>query len=271
MTPAPALSDAVRDGKDGTGGTAGGPGFPMLERGRYRARRARMPADLDAVFALRGRVFRGGTGRSDRDGFDALCQHILIEDVTQPDPVAAFRLKYFDNGAGIARAYAAQSYDLTRLERYPGPLLELGRFCIAPGARDPDIPRIAWAALTRHVDALGVRLLFGCTSFAGTDPAPHADAFAWLAAHHRAPRAWRPGRRAAATVALAPADTGAAAPSRHALKGIPPLLRTYLSLGGWVSDHAVVDPDMNTLHVFTGVEIARIPPARADALRRLGA
>ena len=38
---------------------------------------------------------------------------------------------------------------------------------------------------------------------------------------------------------------------------MPPLLRSYLALGGWVSDHAVVDPGLQTMHVFTGVEIGR--------------
>jgi len=40
-------------------------------------------------------------------------------------------------------------------------------------------------------------------------------------------------------------------------------------MGGWVSDHAVVDNDMNTLHVFTGVEIGAIPPARKRLLRQV--
>ena len=53
-----------------------------------------------------------------------------------------------------------------------------------------------------------------------------------------------------------------------ALRGMPPLLRTYLVMGGWVSDHAVIDNELNTLHVFTGVEIARVPRARAQVLRR---
>ena len=38
-------------------------------------------------------------------------------------------------------------------------------------------------------------------------------------------------------------------------------------MGGWVSDHAVVDREMNTLHVFTGLEIGRIPPERVRVLR----
>jgi putative hemolysin len=47
------------------------------------------------------------------------------------------------------------------------------------------------------------------------------------------------------------------------------LLRSYLSMGGWVSDHAVVDRNLNTLHVFTGLEIRSIPPARARILRAI--
>jgi hypothetical protein len=42
-------------------------------------------------------------------------------------------------------------------------------------------------------------------------------------------------------------------------------------MGRWVSDHAVIDHDLGTLHVFTGVEIAAIPPARARALRAIAA
>ncbi len=59
--------------------------------------------------------------------------------------------------------------------------------------------------------------------------------------------------------------------AKRAMLGLPPLLRTYLMMGGWVSDHAVVDHDLNTLHVFTGVEIASVPPARARLLRAVAA
>ena len=55
--------------------------------------------------------------------------------------------------------------------------------------------------------------------------------------------------------------------AKRAMSGMPPLLRTYLMMGGWVSDHAVVDRDLNTLHVFTGLEIGAIPPARKRLLR----
>ena len=56
---------------------------------------------------------------------------------------------------------------------------------------------------------------------------------------------------------------------KAAQRRMPPLLRTYLLMGGWVSDHAVVDNDLNTLHVFTGMEIKGIPANRKRLLRAM--
>ena len=36
---------------------------------------------------------------------------------------------------------------------------------------------------------------------------------------------------------------------------LPPLLKFYLRLGGRVSDHAVIDRDLDTLHVFTYLDL----------------
>ncbi|MBC2835580.1 GNAT family N-acetyltransferase [Gemmobacter straminiformis] len=220
----------------------------------------------DAAFALRALCFRGGA--SDRDALDALCQHPTVTDTATGTTVAAFRIQLLPDAAALRQSYAARFYDLARLAALSGPFLELGRFCLHPDWHDPDILRLAWAGLTRIVDAHGVTLLFGCTSFSGTDPAPHLDAFAHLAARHRAPsdRAPLQGADALDYPAL---TRGYRADPKQGVASLPPLLRTYLAMGGWVSDHAVIDRDLNTLHVFTGVEIARIPPARARLLRAL--
>ena len=53
---------------------------------------------------------------------------------------------------------------------------------------------------------------------------------------------------------------------KKALSNMPPLLKTYLSMGAWVSDHAVVDFNMKTLHLFTGMEISKIPKRRKQFL-----
>lgn len=243
----------------------------LLERGRYRARLAETAADLRAAQALRYLVFveRGGarprTGGLDADTFDDRCQHVLIEKVAGGALVGCFRL-LATSGAEITDSYAAQHYDLTRLTGFAGPMLEIGRFCIRPDVHDADVLRVAWGAITRHIDANAVGFLFGCASFAGIDPSRYGAAFDLLAARHSAPAKLAPGIGA---MQVCPFGIAHAVDAAAAMAQMPPLLRTYLAMGGWVSDHAVIDPEMNTLHVFTGVEIAAIPPARARSLRMI--
>ncbi|MEM7724371.1 MAG: GNAT family N-acyltransferase [Pseudomonadota bacterium] len=234
---------------------------------RYVARDAAGSADVDAAQRLRGRVFRR-QAQPDCDRFDAACRHVLIEDRATGDLRGCFRMLHLASGAQIARSYSAQFYELTALSAFPGPMVELGRFCVDPAAPDPDILRVAWAAMTAYVDAEGIEMLFGCSSFTGTDPAPYRDALGLLQARHRAPDIWAP-RISAPEVVRFGTDLPPAFDLKRAQTQMPPLLRTYLMMRGWVSDHAVIDRDLDTLHVFTGLEISSVPPARARALRAL--
>ncbi len=243
----------------------------MRKRG-YRVRFASSECDVAAAQALRYQAFIAETGAApredgrDADAFDAICEHVLVEDEASGDLVATFRLLRLTSGEDIAKSYSAQYYGLEALRAYDKPMVEMGRFCVAPGVMDPDVLRVAWGAVTRFVDREGVELLFGCSSFHGTDTQAYADAFAMLSERHLAPRRWLPRIKAPNVFRFA--QRLRRTPDRkRALKTMPPLLRSYLTMGGWVSDHAVVDTDLNTLHVFTGLEIRAIPPARARALR----
>lgn len=238
----------------------------MAEKGRISARLAQGDGDLARAQALRHLCFHAARGLScasgrDGDAHDERCRHVLIED-RAGRLLACYRVFFMQDGRSAAQSYAAGFYDLTRLSGFPGPLMELGRFCIHPDAGpDPDILRLAWGALAGLVEASAAQMLVGCSSFDHADPARHAPALASLGPHI-GPQAWRPDRRAGETVAI-PLQAASGQPV------LPPLLRSYLAMGGWVSDHAVVDRALDTLHVFTAVEVARIPPARARALRAL--
>lgn len=233
-----------------------------LKRGRYRACQATTPQDIAAAQALRARCF--GLAR-DTDIFDSLCTHILIRRVSDDALVCCFRMMPL-SGSEISRSYSAQYYELGALAGFAGKMVEMGRFCIDPDLGDPDILRVAWGAMTVYVDANGVELLFGCSSFAGTETAEYLDAFAMLKARHLAPKRWLPRVKAPHVFRFA-ARLRRKPDAKKAMMRMPPLLRTYLMMGGWVSDHAVVDDQMNTLHVFTGVEIGAIPAARKRLLR----
>jgi len=223
-----------------------------VTRGGLVARVATQPSDVNAAQALRHTCFVKNAGRAhnpdglDHDEFDARCNHVLIEDM-QGHLHGCFRVQYFDGFAGLE-----------------GGVLELGRFCISPDVTAPDALRLAWGMLAQIVDHCGAKMLFGCSSFAGTDPTPYNAAFQLLAAQYMSNRV---SVKSGAVVRFS--DLNGAFDHRDALKQVPALLRTYLTMGGWVSDHAVVDVEMNTLHVFTALEIAAIPEARAKALRNV--
>jgi putative hemolysin len=240
-------------------------------KGRYAARFAQGDEDVQAAQRLRYLAFIAGTGAApradgrDADAFDALCRHVLVEETRTGRLVCCFRLLPM-TGAEIARSYSAQYYDLSELAGYEGRMVEMGRFCLHPEAHDADILRVAWGAMTRFVDDEGVELLFGCSSFHGTDAREYYDAFAMLKERHLAPKRWLPRVKAPDVFRFAQ-RLRRKPDMRRAMLKMPPLLKTYLMMGGWVSDHAVVDRDLNTLHVFTGLEVRAVPPGRARLLR----
>ena len=236
-----------------------------LNRGRFVARTARTDAEIEAAQRLRHLCFHGTEGL-DADRFDTICTHVLVEDADSGRLVACFRILPLDSGCEIGRSYSAQYYNLSALEGFSGRIVEMGRFCIHPAVKDPDILRVAWGAMTAYVDANGVELLFGCSSFKGTEASEYLDAFTMLLQRHVAPKRWLP-RVKAPRVFRFGGLRRRVPDAKLAMLRMPPLLRTYLMMGGWVSDHAVVDEQMNTLHVFTGLEIAAIPPARKKLLR----
>lgn len=248
----------------------------MLCKGLYRARLTETEDDLRAAQRLRWLAFVGRHGgvsdpdcAIDTDEFDQTCLHMLIEDQRSNQLLATFRFMLLQSGAEIERSYSASQYDLAALREFSGQMVEMGRFCIHPQHHDPDILRISWGAMTRFIDDHDVQLLFGCSSFSGTDIQGYADTFALLKERHLGPGRWLPRVKAPKVFRFARMLRQVKPDLRRAQAGLPPLLRSYLMMGGWVSDHAVVDDRMNTLHVFTGLEIASIPPGRQRLLREV--
>jgi len=161
-----------------------------LLKGRFNARFAVGAEDIEAAQVLRYKSFIEGRetaasdvreGGKDADAFDEVCEHVLVEDARTQELVCCFRLLPLNSGAEISRSYSAQYYDLSNLADYAGPMVEMGRFCIHPDYRgDADVLRVAWGAMTSFVDKHDVDLLFGCSSFEGTEADLYMDAFALL-------------------------------------------------------------------------------------------
>ena len=234
-----------------------------LRKGGLVARLAQGRGDMARVLAFRVAAFPR-TGGEEEDAQDQLSAHVMVEGAA--GMLACFRVMLFGWGAGLSQGYAARFYDVAPLAGYAKPIAEMGRFCVAPGGVHPDVLRLAWGAMTRIVDEGQAGLIVGCSSFRGADWRLHRVGLALLAEGFIGPAEHLPGRKAAEVVDY-PGLVGVVEDRKASLAGLPPLLRTYLGMGGWVSDHAVVDRELDTLHVFTCVEVDKVPAARASSLR----
>ena len=230
-----------------------------LHAGRYVARISAASDVFEQAHRLRSAAF-ACKGRSDQDEFDPESLHGIVTDTQTGTAKVAFRVRVLSDGVDLNATYTGQNYDLAPLRTLRGPYVELGRVCQNGLHPDPMALRMTWAALTALVDQHDASVLIGCTSFPGADIDRHAGALSRLAAHHLGASALRPRRNSPHAVDL---------PRTGTTGQIPHPLQSYLTLGGWVSDHAVVDPALDTVHVFTGLCIADIPETRKRRLRAI--
>ncbi|PVH28712.1 GNAT family N-acyltransferase [Pararhodobacter oceanensis] len=255
----------LRDAPDSVCSTFG----PPIRRGRWQARLAQ-GYELAALQILRAQVFRGDAGAEDADAYDADSLHLWLGEEDQA-PLATARLRIHRDAPSLLQGYTAQAYDLTPLlspQSDNFPMIELGRLCAAPQSdrmQQAEVMRLLWAAVARMVLRSGAGRLIGCTSFQGADPAPLTPALTYLAARHLGPDTQRP--KATATEAIR--FTAQCTPSLEGQAQLPTLLRAYLAMGGWVSDHLVIDRALDTCHVFTCLDIAAMPAPRKRALTAL--
>jgi putative hemolysin len=90
--------------------------------------------------------------------------------------------------------------------------------------------------------------MFGCASLPGTDPDALALPLSYLYHHHLAPPALRPRALAERYVNMRRLAITRIDPAK-ALTTLPPLIKGYLRLGGFVGDGAVIDEQFNTTDV----------------------
>jgi putative hemolysin len=227
--------------------------------------------DIDAVQALRYRVFYDEMGaqptpemaarRRDFDRFDDFCEHLLIEDVEAtggPRVVGTYRLNRRSVAERNGGFYSEDEYDLTPLKDYPGEIVEVGRSCVAPETRTGVVMQLLWRGIAHYVFAHDVKLLFGCASLPGSDPGALAPALGYLYRNHLAPPELRARALDRQYVDMRFPDDDGAADEATTAKALPPLIKGYLRLGGYVGDGAVVDYQFNTTDVFVVVETDRV-------------
>jgi len=221
----------------------------------YLVRLASRPADVRAAQALRFEVFNleldEGLVQSydtglDADPFDAVCDHLIVEDAAAARVVGTYRLQTGQRAGQSLGYYSEREFDFAPFEPLRSSMLELGRACIAASHRNFAVLNLLWKGIAAFAQAQGARYLVGCSSLTSRDPAVGAAAHALLA-KQLAPPIWRTLPQPTFACAL---DHAAVPPPR-----IPRLLSAYLALGATVCGPPAIDREFGTIDFLTCLDI----------------
>ena len=233
----------------------------MMESHQFETRLAKDEADIRAAQRLRYEVFveeMGATAtesdhaeRLERDAFDPYFDHLLL--LYEERVVGAYRLMRSDMAADGIGFYGASEFDLEKLSKHRA--LELGRSCVAKDFRGGVGMHLLWDGLGNYVTRHNIQLLFGVASFTGTEIAPLKQALTYLHHKHLAPEDLRVRSKAYMSLdQMVWEDVD----QRSAIKQIPPLIRAYVKLGGFVGDGVFVDKGFNTVDVCLIMDTTRM-------------
>ncbi len=246
-------------------------------------RLATTEADWCGAFRLRYRVFveefgSAGPGidhtrRSESDRFDAIAEHLILVDGSIPPAshdhvVGTCRLVTREAAENSGHGfYSATEFNLEPLLAQQVSLLEVGRSCLLAPYRNGLNLHTLWMGLADHVLANNIGILFGVASFHGTDPVIFQQPLSYLHHHHLAPPGLRVASRACEDWQAILLSRSAIVRS-EALTSMPPLIRTYLRLGGSVGYGAFVDTEFRTVDVCVLLDTERMRNNRRAAFAR---
>lgn len=187
----------------------------------------------------------------DVDEFDEVCDHLLVvehQDGGGYNVVGTYRLLRREAMQKIGRFYTDSEFDISLIKQYRGNILEVGRSCVHPNFRNRSVMQLLWRGIGAYVSKFNIGLMFGCASFHGTDPKDHAMALSYLYHYHLAPKEICPRALESRYIEmnLMPKEE---VDAKSVFPILPPLIKGYLRLSGYIGDGAVIDYDYNTTDV----------------------
>jgi len=231
-----------------------------IRSGSLEVRLAQTMAEIEAAQRLRYQIFyqemaaqpspEQRAALRDFDDYDTVCDHLLVIDHNLPEDdavVGTYRLIRREMAARRGSFYSASEFDVSRIIDYPGEILELGRACVALPYRGRGI-NLLFRGISNYVSRYSIEVMFGCASLPGVDPDSIALPLSYLYYYHLAPPALRVVAVSDRYVEMRRVASHEIDPA-SAMVEMPPLLKAYLRLGGFIGDGAVIDSQFQTTDV----------------------
>lgn len=228
---------------------------------RYCVRLAATEAERQAAYRLRFLVFNLELNEGlasayvtghDVDPFDAVCDHLIVEDQRTGEVIGTYRMQTGSAAANNIGYYSATEFDFASYESIRGEVLELGRACVHRDHRSFEVITMLWRGIAEYALIRGCRYLIGCSSLTSQDSAYGAAMYRKLESCLAKPEL--------CTVPLAGYDL----PPCEEYKGTvtpPKLLRTYLAVGAKICGPPAIDREFKTIDFLTLMDLNNLVPS----------
>src|SRR5215469_4131439 len=235
-----------------------------LEAGPYVARLALTEAQRAATFRLRFLVFNLEMNEGlesayadgyDRDKFDDVCDHLIIEEKLTGAIIGTYRLQMGDVAGRNYGYYSEQEFCFAPYESMRSQIVELGRACIHRDYRSPEVLHLLWRGIARYSLANGGRYMMGCCSLNSLDVAIGHAVYESLRNCMVEPELLTVATKA---YALPKPDMDFA--QERAAK----LLRAYLTIGAKICSEPAIDREFGTIDFLTLLDLHILHPRVAQ-------
>ena len=226
----------------------------------FRLSLARDIDDLKACQRLRYQVFNCELGEGfaashatglDRDGFDVVCDHLMVHDSPTGMLVGTYRMQTGYRAQGNLGYYSAQLFDLAPFEPIRGEILELGRACVHQDYRTTTALSLLWKGIASYATLCNARYLIGSSSLSSQDQNEG------LALYH----SLRDKYLVEPNLRTVPHPASRCKRTRELVSPprTPRLFRAYLEVSGRLCGPPAIDPEFRTIDFLTLVDLYRIP------------
>ena len=231
-----------------------------LEAGNYLARLALTESERAAAYRLRFVVFNLEMNEGlesayadgyDKDHFDDVCDHMIVQDRTTGRIVGTYRMQMGDVAGRYFGYYSEQEFCFAPYEAMRPQIVELGRACIHREHRSPEVLHLLWRGIARYALVNGGRYMMGCCSLTSQDVEEGHAVFESLRSCMV-----EPDLLTKATTAFALPE----AKLTNLAARAPKLLRAYLTIGAKICSEPAIDRGFKTIDFLTLLDLQTLHP-----------
>lgn len=226
---------------------------------RLGVRLAESAEDIRRAQKLRYSIFAEEMGATlatahlgiDTDEYDALCDHLIVEDHTSGQVVGTYRMLPPEAARQADSLYCEHEFDISRIAHLRDQAIEIGRSCVHKDFRSGAVITLLWSGLAEYVAHKDCEYLIGCASVSLVDGGHQAvSLYRQLEGAHLSPAEWRVFPHLPLPLDKVQVD----APSAP----MPALIKGYLRAGAMICGEPAWDPDFNCADFFMLLPMSRL-------------